>query len=54
MLVLDEPTFGQDSRTWSELLALLARLVDDGSSVVAVSHDLDFVDALADSTVALR
>ncbi|GAA1215714.1 ABC transporter ATP-binding protein [Rhodoglobus aureus] len=53
MLVLDEPTFGQDSRTWSELLALLARLVDDGSSVVAVSHDLDFVAALADSTVAL-
>lgn len=53
MLVLDEPTFGQDSRTWSELLALLARLVDEGSSVVAVSHDLDFVDALADSTVVL-
>lgn len=53
ILVLDEPTFGQDSRTWSELLALLARLVDDGSSVIAVSHDLEFVDALADSTVRL-
>ncbi|EAR25587.1 ABC transporter, ATP-binding protein [marine actinobacterium PHSC20C1] len=53
VLVLDEPTFGQDSRTWSELLALLARLVDDGSSVIAVSHDLEFVDALADSTVVL-
>ncbi|WP_341954329.1 ABC transporter ATP-binding protein [Salinibacterium sp. TMP30] len=53
MLVLDEPTFGQDSRTWSELLALLARLVDDGSTVVAVSHDLEFVNALADSTVTL-
>ncbi|MBH0083094.1 ABC transporter ATP-binding protein [Salinibacterium sp. SWN167] len=54
VLVLDEPTFGQDSRTWSELLALLARLVDDGSSVIAVSHDLDFVAALADSTVVLE
>ena len=53
VLVLDEPTFGQDSRTWSELLALLARLVDDGSSVITVSHDLEFVDALADSTVTL-
>ncbi|MGV8851773.1 MAG: ABC transporter ATP-binding protein [Rhodoglobus sp.] len=53
VLILDEPTFGQDSRTWSELLALLARLVDDGSSVIAVSHDLEFVDALADSTVVL-
>lgn len=53
VLILDEPTFGQDSRTWSELLALLARLVDDGSSVIAVSHDLEFVDALADSTVRM-
>ena len=53
MLVLDEPTFGQDSRTWSELLAMLARLVDEGSTVVAVSHDREFVDALADSTVTL-
>jgi len=53
VLVLDEPTFGQDSRTWSELLALLARLVDEGSSVIAVSHDLDFVDALADSRIVL-
>ncbi|MGV8877175.1 MAG: ABC transporter ATP-binding protein [Rhodoglobus sp.] len=53
LLVLDEPTFGQDSRTWSELLALLAGLVDDGGTVVAVSHDLEFVDALADSTVTL-
>jgi energy-coupling factor transporter ATP-binding protein EcfA2 len=53
VLILDEPTFGQDSRTWSELLTLLARLVDDGSSVIAVSHDLEFVDALADATVTL-
>ena len=31
VLVLDEPTFGQDARTWAELVALLARLRDDGS-----------------------
>lgn len=54
VLILDEPTFGQDSRTWSELLALLAELVDAGSSVIAVSHDREFVDALADSTVVLK
>lgn len=53
VLVLDEPTFGQDSRTWSELVALLAALVDDGTAVVAITHDLDLVDALADVTVAL-
>jgi energy-coupling factor transport system ATP-binding protein len=46
VLVLDEPTFGQDARTWSELVALLARLRDEGSAVVAVTHDLDVVEAL--------
>ena len=53
VLVLDEPTFGQDSRTWSELLAVLAELVDDGTAIVAITHDLDLVDALADATVTL-
>ena len=48
LLVLDEPTFGQDSRTWQELVAFLAELVDSGSAIVAVTHDVDFVAALAD------
>ena len=46
VLVLDEPTFGQDARTWAELVALLAGLRDEGSAVVAVTHDLDVVEAL--------
>jgi energy-coupling factor transport system ATP-binding protein len=53
VLVLDEPTFGQDSRTWSELAGLLAELLDDGSAIVAATHDQDFVDALADETCVL-
>ena len=48
LLVLDEPTFGQDSRTWAELVAFLAELLDEGSSVIAVTHDAHLVDALAD------
>jgi energy-coupling factor transport system ATP-binding protein len=46
MLVLDEPTFGQDARTWGELVALLAELRDAGSAIVVVTHDLDVVTAL--------
>jgi energy-coupling factor transport system ATP-binding protein len=46
VLVLDEPTFGQDARTWAELVALLAELRDEGSAIVAVTHDLDVVEAL--------
>lgn len=53
VMVLDEPTFGQDSRTWKELIALLAELVEEGRSIVAMTHDQLFVDALADREVRL-
>ena len=49
VLVLDEPTFGQDARTWRELVAFLAELLDGGSGVVAITHDADLVNALADT-----
>jgi energy-coupling factor transport system ATP-binding protein len=54
VLVLDEPTFGQDARTWSELVALLARLRDDGSAIVVVTHDTDVVAALGADRHDLR
>jgi len=53
LLVLDEPTFGQDRRTWSELLHLLASLRDNGRGICFVSHDVAFVEALADHTLHL-
>ncbi len=46
VLVLDEPTFGQDARTWAELVALLAGLRDAGSAIVTITHDRDVVAAL--------
>ncbi|WP_235038083.1 ABC transporter ATP-binding protein [Microbacterium sp. 18062] len=46
VLVLDEPTFGQDARTWTELVALFARLRDEGSALVAITHDEEVVRAL--------
>ncbi|MEJ1087906.1 ABC transporter ATP-binding protein [Microbacterium sp. Mu-80] len=46
VLVLDEPTFGQDARTWQELIAMLADLRNAGSALVTVTHDLDVVTAL--------
>ena len=54
LLLLDEPTFGQDSRTWAELVALLAEVVDDGTAVVAMTHDLELVAALADNRLELQ
>jgi energy-coupling factor transport system ATP-binding protein len=53
VLVLDEPTFGQDARTWAELLNLLGELRDDGCALLAVTHDEQFAQALADRTLVL-
>lgn len=46
VLVLDEPTFGQDAVTWAELVAIVARLRDQGTAIVVVSHDEDVLRAL--------
>lgn len=54
VLVLDEPTFGQDFRTWQEIVALLAEIADEGTAIVAVSHDDEFVAALADRILPLK
>lgn len=39
VLVLDEPTFGQDTRTWTELVELLGGLRAEGCAVVVATHD---------------
>ena len=46
VLVLDEPTFGQDANTWAELASFLSELLDAGTAVVAVTHDAEFTAAL--------
>jgi energy-coupling factor transporter ATP-binding protein EcfA2 len=53
VLVLDEPTFGQDAGTWRELLTLLAEQRAAGCAVAVVTHDADLVDVLADDRLAL-
>ncbi|WP_375385310.1 ABC transporter ATP-binding protein [uncultured Microbacterium sp.] len=59
VIVLDEPTFGQDAATWAELVAIIAALRDgDGAggaggvggdapaAIVAISHDEEVLTAL--------
>lgn len=53
MLVLDEPTFGQDRLTWLELARLLDALVRDGAAIVSITHDLDLVRVLGDRRLHL-
>jgi len=51
ILILDEPTFGQDALTWAELVTLFRDLIDDGVGVVSVTHDADFIAALGGATL---
>ncbi|GAA4900038.1 energy-coupling factor transport system ATP-binding protein [Stackebrandtia albiflava] len=53
VLVFDEPTFGQDRRTWRELTDLIAGLRDSGTGILVVSHDTDFVTAVADRRLSM-
>ena len=53
VVVLDEPTFGQDAATWRELVTLLAEQRGRGCAVVTVTHDADLVAVLADDRLVL-
>ncbi|MFJ4036570.1 ABC transporter ATP-binding protein [Microbacterium sp. NPDC090007] len=53
VIVLDEPTFGQDRRGWRELVALLQREVDRGRTVVAVTHDADVITHLGQHRIEM-
>nr|WP_208379856.1 ABC transporter ATP-binding protein [Microbacterium endophyticum] len=53
MLVLDEPTYGQDARTWRELAGLIDDVRHEGTAVVMVTHDRMLVDAIADAEYPL-
>lgn len=54
VLILDEPTFGQDAVTWASLVDLLREVLDAGTAVVSVTHDHAFIEALGGSEYRLN
>jgi energy-coupling factor transport system ATP-binding protein len=54
LLVLDEPTSGQDGRFREALATLMAELKKRGFTIVIATHDLDFAQATADRWVVLH
>ena len=54
VLVLDEPTAALENREIDRLFAVLARLKDQGTAIVYVSHRLEEVVELADRCTVLR
>lgn len=51
VLLLDEPTYGQDPETFAELVRLLRELADSGTTIASVTHDPQFIAALGDYRV---
>lgn len=54
VLVLDEPTFGQDRTTWRELATMIAEHVDAGGAAVSVTHDAQYIAQLGDTRLVLE
>lgn len=46
IVIMDEPTFGQDFTTWTEMVRLIAGVRDQGVAVIIVTHDDALVSAL--------
>lgn len=53
VLILDEPTFGQDRRTWMQIVELILGLRADGVGIIVVTHDRELVTALGARVVEL-
>ena len=53
LLILDEPTFGQDRGTWLGLVRLLRAALARGVTLVSITHDPAFVAAMGQRVVDL-
>lgn len=54
LLILDEPTFGQDDRTFVEIVSLIRELANEGKTIMSITHDEAFVGSLGDHMEELR
>jgi len=54
ILVLDEPTTGQDARGVVRVRAVVERAVGEGRTVIAISHDMSFVAECFRRVVVMR
>lgn len=53
VIILDEPTFGQDRKTWLQIINLIESLHKDGICIIVVTHDKELVNALGARVIEL-
>ncbi|MGC9013488.1 MAG: ABC transporter ATP-binding protein [Thermoproteota archaeon] len=54
LLILDEPTTGQDEATLKLISGLIKSLKEEGKAVVVVTHDSDFALSVADEVLIMH
>ncbi|WP_051302012.1 ABC transporter ATP-binding protein [Salibacterium aidingense] len=53
LLVLDEPTFGQDEANTNALMNILKRLHRQGKTILMITHDMELVDQYTENVLLL-
>jgi energy-coupling factor transport system ATP-binding protein len=53
ILILDEPTSGQDARERDQLLQLLLKLNQQGTTILLVTHDMEFLSSCAQRAIVM-
>lgn len=53
VIILDEPTFGQDAHTWSELVELMRTHRVADSTLIVITHDQGLAQAIGDFRLEL-
>ena len=54
VVVLDEPTFGQDFNTWVDLVSLLVEARGRGTTLIIITHDKNLVRALGEDFIEIE
>ena len=54
VLVMDEPTFGQDFTTWTSMVQLIAGARDQGCAVIMITHDEPLIEAMGARRILVR
>lgn len=53
LLILDEPTYGQDAKTASELMNMISNRLAAGYSALMITHDMELVSEYADHVIVI-
>jgi energy-coupling factor transport system ATP-binding protein len=53
LLIVDEPTYGQDRRLTESLMNLINKLRQDGITVLMITHDMRLVDSHIERAIVI-